>query len=96
MEIAHNAEALEAITGRPVRAFSVPYGRRADLTPTVVRAIEESGHVATFLVDARPNRHPTDLGAIQRVSLSDVSDARTAVDLEVLPRLRRLRDRVRG
>ena len=96
IEIAHNAEVLEAFTGRPVRAFSVPYGRRADLTSTVVSAVEGSGHLATFLVDARPNRHPTDLGGIQRVSLHDVSDARTAVELEVLPRLRRIRDRVRA
>jgi peptidoglycan/xylan/chitin deacetylase (PgdA/CDA1 family) len=96
LEIAHNAEVLEACTRRPVRAFSVPYGRRADLTPTVVAAVEGSGHVATFLVDARANRHPVDRGAIQRVSLRDASDARTAVDLEILPRLRRLRDRVRA
>lgn len=92
IEIVHNAEALEAMTGCPVRAFSVPYGSGADLTSTVVAAIERAGHLATFLVEARSNRQPTDLSAIQRVSLGDISDTRTALKLEVLPRLRRLRD----
>ena len=83
------------MTGRPVRAFSVPYGSSVDLTPTVATAIARAGHLATFLVEARPNGVPTDLGSIQRVSLSNSSDLRSVVELEVLPRLRRLRDQVR-
>jgi peptidoglycan/xylan/chitin deacetylase (PgdA/CDA1 family) len=94
IEILHNAEALEAMTGRAVRAFSVPYGSSLDLTPTVASAITRAGHPATFLVEARSNRETIDLAAIQRVSLADMSDLRTGVELEVLPRLRRLRDRV--
>jgi peptidoglycan/xylan/chitin deacetylase (PgdA/CDA1 family) len=95
LEVVHNAEALKAITGHPVRAFSVPYGDRSDLTPTVVAAIERSGHLATFLVESRANRQPPDLSAVQRVSLRDVPDLRTAIALEALPRIRTIRDRVR-
>jgi peptidoglycan/xylan/chitin deacetylase (PgdA/CDA1 family) len=95
IEVIHNAEILQGITGRPVRAFSVPYGDRSDLTPTVVAAVNRSGHLATFLVESRVNRQPPDLHAVQRVSLGEASDLRTAVALEILPRLRRIRDWVR-
>jgi peptidoglycan/xylan/chitin deacetylase (PgdA/CDA1 family) len=95
IEVIHNSQALEAITGHSVRAFSVPYGHRFDLTPTVAAAIQRAGHRATFLVESRPNRQPTDLAAVQRISLGDESDLGTAMALEVLPLLRGLRDRVR-
>ena len=54
-ELVENARWLESLTGRPVRAFSYPYGRRDDATLIVERALRESGHEALFLAESRPH-----------------------------------------
>ena len=46
-EIVEHARRLEQLTGRPVRAFSYPYGQRRDATPMVERILRESGHSAS-------------------------------------------------
>ena len=59
-ELVEHRAHLEEWTGRPVRAFSYPYGSRRDATPLVERLLAQSGHEASFLVESRPNsaRHP--------------------------------------
>lgn len=53
--VAAKAE-LEALSGRPVRSFAIPYGKSEDLTPPVLDALRRSGHAASFLVGGRINR----------------------------------------
>lgn len=54
-EVVGAKEALERMTGRPVRTFSVPYGDPADLSPEMLGLLRASGHEATFLVQQRSN-----------------------------------------
>lgn len=90
-EIDGNRDALEALTGRPVRAFSVPYGSSADVTPGLRGALRRTGSRALFLVEGRPNPVPLDPEAVQRVSLKSGDPRRVLWQLEALPRLRALR-----
>ena len=94
-EILANRELLERLTGAPVRSFSYPYGSRADATPYVETFLAESGHAARFLVESRPNRLTGGGLAWHRVSLGDRPVSRLYVELEVLPRLRAVKDRLR-
>ena len=93
-EIGHNQKLLEQITGRRVRSFSVPYGARTDLTPELVAYLRRSGHDAAFLVHSLPNTDATDLYGLYRVSMNSTSDADAFSKVEILPRLRGIRDAV--
>jgi len=92
--VRHKLE-LEQWAGARVRSFSYPYGNRLDATPLVERVLVGSGHEALFLVESRPNtlrhRGPT----WHRVSLRDKPVSRLYLELELLPRLRALRDLIR-
>jgi peptidoglycan/xylan/chitin deacetylase (PgdA/CDA1 family) len=95
-ELADHRLQLEQWSGRPVRSFSYPYGRRLDATPLVERALRDSGHHATFLVESRRNA-PRHLGPVwNRVSLTDQPARRLGVELELLPRLRSARDHAKA
>lgn len=85
---------LKQWTGRPVRAFSYPYGSHVDATPRVQRALRESGHDAIFLVEARKNPRGHDGPTWCRVSFQDQPASVIRRRLEWLPQLRRLKDRV--
>jgi peptidoglycan/xylan/chitin deacetylase (PgdA/CDA1 family) len=91
-EIGQNKSTLEAISGRKVRAFSVPYGSVTDLTPTLEAHLKRSGHEAAFLVESRPNTSATDFYHLNRVSVHSASDGSSFAEIEVLPRLRAIRD----
>lgn len=54
-EIVDAKAALEGMTGRPVRGFSVPYGDPADLPPDTLALLRATGHEAIFLVQQRSN-----------------------------------------
>ena len=85
---------LERWAGAPVRSFSYPYGSRRDATPFVARTLRESGHEASFLVEARRNV-PEHAGPTwNRVSLDGRPLWRLDAELEVLPLLRSARDRL--
>ena len=80
---------LERLSGRPVRAFSVPYGSRYDLTPAVRTAVSASGHEAVFLADGRLSA----LGGrgVQfwdRVPMDGTTVEQLRMALDVRPRLR--------
>jgi peptidoglycan/xylan/chitin deacetylase (PgdA/CDA1 family) len=91
--VSHKA-LLEDWAGTPVRSFSYPYGCRADATPLMERVLRESGHEASFLVEARPNRRRRAGQAWNRVSLDAQPVWRLPAELELKPRLRSVRDRL--
>jgi peptidoglycan/xylan/chitin deacetylase (PgdA/CDA1 family) len=93
-EIDRNKTLLEAISGRTVRSFSLPYGSSADLTTEVGAHLEGSGHQAVFLVESVANRQRGDRTDYYRVSINATSDATLFSEIEVLPRLRGLRNRL--
>jgi peptidoglycan/xylan/chitin deacetylase (PgdA/CDA1 family) len=88
-ELGANRSAIERLTGRPVRAFSVPYGSSRDLTPPLLAALERAGAPALFLVEGRANPRGPRLDRIDRVSLRATTDAGRFFEIEVAPRLRR-------
>lgn len=94
-EIAGNRSLLEEATGAPVHAFSYPYGSKADATPSVRATVESSGHTLAFLVEGLPNVGAAPL-SMYRVSLKGWSDARSFLELEVLPPVRVLLRRFTG
>jgi peptidoglycan/xylan/chitin deacetylase (PgdA/CDA1 family) len=93
-EVDRNRSVLEEIVGRKVRAFSVPYGSSADLTPALTNHLRRSGYQASFLSESLPNRFPMDFYRLSRVSVHSRSDRELFVDLEVLPYIRALRNRL--
>jgi hypothetical protein len=92
VELVEHRRLLEQWSGAPVRAFSYPYGRRRDATPLVEDLLARSGHEASFLVESRPNRRRPVGATWNRVSLQDRPVARLGVELELLPRLRAVKD----
>lgn len=95
-QISGNRRLLAEMTGQPIHGFSVPYGSHLDLPPSVETAIADAGHDVTFLVEGQLNHGQLGGGPLLRVSVAKPSPLGGAVELEVLPRLRRLRDAVRG
>ena len=82
---------IEELTGRPVRAFSFPYGNERDATPSVMSALRASGHAASFLVHARSNRSRPAPDLWFRTSLTDLPAYRLGLQLGVMPVLRSLK-----
>jgi peptidoglycan/xylan/chitin deacetylase (PgdA/CDA1 family) len=95
-EIERNKCVLETIVDKRVRAFSVPYGSAEDLTPTLEAHLKRSGHQAAFLVESRSNTRATSAYHLNRVSVHSTSDGESFAEIEVLPRLRTIRDLVFG
>jgi peptidoglycan/xylan/chitin deacetylase (PgdA/CDA1 family) len=90
-EIVDAKTALEALSGRPVRAFSFPYGSEIDATPLAVRILRESGHSALFLVHARANVGRPSGDIWYRTSLTSEPVGLLPLKLSMLPRLRTLK-----
>jgi peptidoglycan/xylan/chitin deacetylase (PgdA/CDA1 family) len=95
-ELVEHVRLLESLTGRPVRAFSYPYGYRHDATPLVERVLRESGQKASFLSESRPNVRGCVGPLWNRVSLDGCETWRIRPELELIPVLRLWRDRLRG
>jgi|GEM_PF-1947878 len=95
-EIARNKTVLEDISGRAVRSFSVPYGSSADLTPELSSHLQSTGHQAIFLAESVANSKGADLFQLDRVSVKGRSDAERFSEIEILPRLRMLRNSLSG
>jgi peptidoglycan/xylan/chitin deacetylase (PgdA/CDA1 family) len=94
-ELVEHAAWLASLAGRPMRAFSYPYGRRRDATPLVERVLRESGHEATFLAEARPHLTGSRGRLWNRVTLDGCPAWRVGAEVEVAPTLRAWRDRAR-
>ncbi len=93
-EIDNNKGELEALSGTKVRAFSQPYGSSKDLTPELARHLRDSGHEAVFLSESVANLRRADLFRMDRVNPRVQGDDTFFLDLEILPRLRAVRNRL--
>jgi len=94
-EIHANRQVLQQLTSQTVSAFSVPYGSSDDFLLPVQEAVAAAGHDLAFLVEGRLNHGPLGAGPIRRVSLSATSNTGSAIEIELLPRLRYVRDKFR-
>ena len=94
-EVDRNKTELEALSGKKIRSYSQPYGSSKDLTPELVEHLERSGHRAVFLSESVANPRRPDLFHLDRVSTCAESDDALFFELEVLPRLRAIRNRFR-
>lgn len=95
-EVVGAKEALEEMTGRPVRTFSVPYGDPADLSPEMLALLRASGHEATFLVQQRWNGWRPAPDVWYRTSLLDEGPEALWPAIELRPRWRSLRHAARS
>ena len=95
-EIDKNKVILEEMSGSKVRSFSVPYGSSTDLTTDLVVHLKQSGYEAAFLVESIANPPNPDRFRLNRVSVKTGSDAGFFSEIEVLPRLRTIRNRLLG
>ena len=93
-EIDGNRAALEAASATKVRSFSVPYGSSADLAPELLNHLQRSGYEAIFLAEACTNSPHTDRTLLNRVSVRTGTNAVLFSEIEVLPRLRTVRNRI--
>ena len=93
-EIGRNKAELEALSRKKVRSFSLPYGSSADLTVDLVRNLQLSGHAAAFLSESVANPGGTDQFCFDRVSIHANKNEAFFFEIEVLPRLRAIRNRL--
>lgn len=93
-EVEANKAQLEAVSGTTVRSFSVPYGSSKDLTSGLKACLEQSGHQAIFLSESVANCQGAERLHLDRVNARTESDSTLFFDLEVLPRLRVIRNRL--
>ncbi len=91
-QIAGNRRFLSDKVNGPIDGFSVPYGSQVDFTGPVAAAVHDAGHRLAFLVEGQLNHGPLGGGPIVRVSLDATTRLASALELEVFPRLRRVRD----
>lgn len=94
-EIACNKRFLESIVAYPVTTFSYPYGSRFDATDGVISDLVRFGHRSAFLVESHANRRVPDAMRLSRVSAGTIAAADLFADIEVIPLLRRVRNRFR-
>jgi hypothetical protein len=93
-EIEANKTELEAISGTKVRSFSLPYGLSKDLTEELRTSLGRSGYEAVFLSESVANEQGAEWSCLDRVNPETGSDSTLFFDLEVLPRLRGIRNRL--
>jgi len=93
-EIDRNKAELETLSGQKVRSFSLPYGSSRDLTSDLVGHLLLSGHKAVFLSGSVANPPVADRFHLDRVSTRAHSDDTLFFEIEVLPRLRAIRNRL--
>jgi hypothetical protein len=93
-EIDRNRAELEAVSGSAVRCFSVPYGSSADLTIDVAKHLSRSGYRAVFLSESVANCKGYSMLNFDRISIHADNDEALFIEIEVLPRLRAVRNQV--
>ena len=92
-EVDRNKAELESASGTKVRSFSLPYGSSKDLTPELAEHLERTGHKAAFFSESVANPWRADLFHLDRISTCAESDDALFLEIEVLPRLRAMRNR---
>ena len=93
-EIDRNKEELESMSGTNVRSFSQPYGSSKDLSSELRDHLKISGHRAVFLSESVANPRRPDLFRLDRVNSRANTDKRLFFEVEVLPRLRAIRNQI--
>jgi len=93
-QVDRNKAELEAISGTKVRSFSQPYGSSTDLTRDLAEHLERSGHKAVFLSESVANPRGADPLHLDRISTPADRDYTLFLEIEVLPRLRAVRNRL--
>lgn len=93
-EVDSNQAELERVCGRPVRSFSLPYGSSADFTPALDRHLRAAGYRAVFFSESVANGAQADPFHLDRVSTQTADDATFFLEMEILPRLRTIRNRL--
>jgi hypothetical protein len=93
-EVDGNKEELEAVSGTQVRSFSQPYGSATDLTRDLTEHLRSSGHKAVFLSESVANTRGADSFRLDRISVRAERDHTLFFEIEVLPRLRAVRNRL--
>jgi peptidoglycan/xylan/chitin deacetylase (PgdA/CDA1 family) len=91
-EIGRNKSVLESLTGKTIRTFSAPYGSAVDLPGRLVEYLHGLHHESAFLVESSVNNPRTDPFRLLRVSVQVSSHADLFSELEIMPRLRSIRD----
>lgn len=93
-EVDRNKAELEAVSGTKIRSFSVPYGSSKDLTPELTENLKRSGHRTVFLSESVANPRSQDLYHVDRISTCARSDDTLFFEIEVMPRLRAIRNQL--
>lgn len=93
LEIDRNKQELEILSRTRVRSFSQPYGSTKDITPELIKHLRQSGHETVFLSESVANPRRLNLFHLDRVSTCAVAYDRLFLEIEVLPRLRAIRNR---
>lgn len=93
-EVDRNKTELEALSGTRIRSFSQPYGSSKDLTDELMEHLERSGHQAIFLSESVANPRKPDLLHLDRISTCAKNDDTLFSEIELLPRLRAIRNRI--
>ena len=93
-EVDRNKAELEAVSGKKVRSFSVPYGSSEDLTSDLVGHLKLSGHEVAFLSESAANLQVAGQFQFDRVSTHSGGDDTLFLQIEVLPRLRTRRNQI--
>lgn len=93
-EIDRNQAELEGLSGKKVRSFSVPYGSPGDLSGDLIGHLHNGGHRAIFLSQSVANRHITNPFLLDRVSPRADDEGAFFSEVEVMPRLRMIRNGV--
>ncbi|MBZ5662219.1 MAG: polysaccharide deacetylase family protein [Acidobacteriia bacterium] len=91
-EIGRNKSVLESISGKTIRTFSAPYGSAIDLPGRLVEYLRQLKHESAFLVESSINNPRTDPFRLLRVSVQVSNNADLFSELEIMPRLRSIRD----
>ncbi|MGC2764813.1 MAG: polysaccharide deacetylase family protein [Candidatus Acidiferrum sp.] len=92
-QLDRNKAELEAASGTKVRSFSQPYGSSKDLNRDLAEHLRRTGHEAVFLSESVANPRGADPFHLDRVSSRAESDDTFFFEMEVLPRLRAVRNR---
>lgn len=93
-QVDRNKAELESLSRTKVQSFSQPYGSSKDLTHELACHLKESGHKAVFLSESVANPRGADPFHLDRVSTRAESDDTLFFEIEVLPRLRAVRNRL--
>ena len=95
-EVDRNKAVLEESSGTAVRSFSVPYGSSSDLTTDLVAHLQRSGYQAVFLAEGSANSWSSLGSHVDRVSIKGSTDAALFSEIEILTRLRTIRNSLFG